>query len=88
LECTDIDPLGQPAGDLTPWGDLYFPYDPALADRDDLDRMPAARCNGLEAEEIFETYEYGADGGVTISIENRTRGYRRRYNVPWRAKSG
>ncbi len=85
LECTDIDVQGQPAGDLTPWGDLYFPYDPALADRNDLDRLPAARCDGLTGEEIVEIYEYGADGGVSISIENRTHGYRRRYTVPWGA---
>jgi molecular chaperone DnaK (HSP70) len=83
LECTDIDDRGQPSGDLTPWGDLYFPYDPALADRNDLDRLPAARCEGLTGEEIVETYEYGADGGVSISIENKTHSYRRRYTVPW-----
>jgi molecular chaperone DnaK (HSP70) len=88
LECTDIDVHGQPAGDLTPWGDLYFPYDPDLADRNDLDRLPAARCDGLTSEEIVEIYEYGAGGGVSISIENRTHGYRRRYAVPWGASSG
>lgn len=87
LECTDIDSHGRPAGDLTPWGDLYFPYDPALVDRNDLDRLPEARCGGLESEEIVETYEYGADGGVSISIENRTRGYRKRFSVPWGAGS-
>ena len=83
LECTDIDEGGQPSGDLTPWGDLYFPYDPALVDSNELDRLPAARCEGLTGEEIVETYEYGADGGVSISIENKTHGYRRRYTVPW-----
>jgi molecular chaperone DnaK (HSP70) len=87
LECTDIDGGGQPAGDLTPWGDLYFPYDPALADRNDLDQLPAARCDGIAGDEIVETYEYGADGGVSISIENRTQGYRRRYTVPWGSSS-
>ena len=83
LECTDIDDRGQPSGDLTPWGDLYFPYDPALVDSHELDQLAAARCEGLTGEEIVETYEYGADGGVTISIENKTHGYRRRYTVPW-----
>jgi hypothetical protein len=87
MECTDIDSQGQPSGDLTPWGDLYFPYDPALVDSTELDKLAALRCEGLEGEEIVETYEYGTEGGVSISIENRTHGYRRRYTVPWGAGS-
>ena len=88
MECTEIDGHGQPSGDLTPWGDLYFPYDPALVDAADLDKLAALRCDGLEGEEIIETYEYGAKGGVSISIENRTHGYCRRYSVPWGTGSG
>jgi molecular chaperone DnaK (HSP70) len=87
MECTDIDDNGQPSGDLTPWGDLYFPYDPALVDSHELDKLAALRCEGLEGEEIVETYEYGTEGSVSISIENRTHGYRRRYTVPWGAVS-
>src|SRR5262249_22476995 len=36
LECGALDAFGQPVQDLVPWRDVYFPYDPALADRADL----------------------------------------------------
>ncbi len=32
LECSGLGTGGEPAGDLTPWGEILFPYDPALAD--------------------------------------------------------
>ena len=83
MECTDIDSHGQPSGDLTPWGDLYFPYDPALVNAANLDKLAELRCEGLQGEEIVETYEYGAKGGVSILIENRTHGYHRLFSVPW-----
>jgi hypothetical protein len=35
----------------------------------------AERRPELWEEEIVERYRYGADGTVTIAIENRTRGY-------------
>jgi hypothetical protein len=60
---------------LTPWGDIYFPYDPALRGVTDLAAAAAERRPELWEEEIVERYRYSADGTVTIAIENRTRGY-------------
>jgi hypothetical protein len=79
LECSELDPCGEPRGDLTPWGDILFPYDPALAERTDLTNIPLdQRLAGGEVE-IVERYGYGRDGAIWISIENATRGYSRRY---------
>ena len=79
LECSDIDETGQPRGDMTPWGDILFPYDPALAESADLEHIPLdQRIAGGEVE-IVERYGYGRDGAIWISIENATRGYSRRY---------
>ncbi len=79
LECSDIDDTGQPRGDMTPWGDILFPYDPSLAERSDLGAVPRdQRLAGGEVE-IVERYGYGRDGAIWISIENATRGYSRRY---------
>jgi len=83
VECTELDRDGQPAGDLTPWVDLRFPYDPSLAAEEDLTAVPVCRSERFDSEDIVETYAYGADGSLTISIENRTRGYLRRFIVPW-----
>ncbi len=84
LECTEVDEQGQPAGDLTPWGEMLFPYAPELAAVQDLGELAVARCDGLHGEQIVETYCYGPDGSISIEIENTTRGYSRQYVVPWR----
>ncbi|MEM6993381.1 MAG: Hsp70 family protein [Myxococcota bacterium] len=78
LECTALTDEGQPAGDLTPWEEVRFPYDPALRDGE-LDGRPAERRCGELDEEIVETYTHAPDGTIEVAIENRTRGYRRRY---------
>ncbi|GAB4207203.1 MAG: Hsp70 family protein [Sandaracinaceae bacterium] len=79
LECSALDADGGPAGDLTPWREIRFPYDPALRDREDLSEVQ--RDAALAGEEIEETYRYHADGAVTVRIENRTRGYGRTYEL-------
>ncbi len=75
LECSELSAGGQPGGDLTPWGDIYFPYDPALRTLTDLATAATERRPELWEEEIVESYRYAADGTVTVAIENRTRGY-------------
>jgi molecular chaperone DnaK (HSP70) len=85
VECTDLDAQGQPAGDLTPWANLYFPYDPALSEVDDLSKVPVQRGERAGSE-IVETYQYAADGSLTITIRNRSHGYQRRFVVPWRTE--
>jgi molecular chaperone DnaK (HSP70) len=79
LECTDLDPEGQPRGDLTPWGDILFPYDPSLAEQRDLSGIPVDRRITGSPVEIVERYGYAQDGTISISIENATLGYSRRY---------
>ena len=79
LECTELGADGQPHGDLTPWCDILFPYDPALVERGDLATVPAEQRLAEPGEEIVERYRYGRDGSISIAIENRTRGYQRRY---------
>ncbi len=80
LECSALDADGGPTGELTPWREVCFPYDPSLRDRDDLDRAvtPSAALSG---EEIEETYRYEPTGAVTVHIENLTRGYGRTYEL-------
>jgi hypothetical protein len=62
-----------------PWADIYFPYDPTLADRAELATVPNDRRLDLMANEIAETYTYAPDGTISVHIENVSRGYGRTY---------
>jgi hypothetical protein len=79
LECTDLTHEGRPDGELTPWGDIYFPYDPALLECSDLKRIGVERRMELASEHIVERYAYRRDGAVSVTIENQTRGYQRNF---------
>ncbi|HET9626665.1 MAG TPA: Hsp70 family protein [Kofleriaceae bacterium] len=79
LECGGLDAAGQPVQDLVPWRDVYFPYDPELAERGDLATLANRRRPDLMANEIAETYTCMPDGTISVVIENRSRGYARNY---------
>ncbi|MEJ7602199.1 MAG: Hsp70 family protein [Kofleriaceae bacterium] len=81
IECGALDDAGQPTQDLVPWADVYFPYDPALADRTELAQVPNTRRPELMTNEIAETYTYGSDGTISVVIENLSRGYSRSYSI-------
>jgi molecular chaperone DnaK (HSP70) len=80
LECGTLDADGQPVHDLVPWTDVYFPYDPALADRAELAPLAKERRE-LHDIEIAETYTYAPDGTISVHIENLSRGYGRTYEL-------
>jgi molecular chaperone DnaK (HSP70) len=81
VECGALDTDGQPVQDLVPFRDVYFPYTAELADRADLAAVATERRAAVAADEIAETYTYGADGSISVRIENRSRGYARSYDL-------
>jgi molecular chaperone DnaK (HSP70) len=81
LECGTLDPAGQPVHDLVPWQDIYFPYDPALAERNELAALAGERRPDLQELEIAERYTYAPDGTIHVQIENVSRGYARTYQL-------
>lgn len=81
LECSTLSNGGQPAGDLTPWDRIRFPYDPALADEKELSALPVESRPDLAGDAIVETYTYAQDGSVTVAIQNATHGYVRNYKL-------
>ena len=81
LECSTLDAAGQPIHDLVPCTDVFFPYDPALADRAELASVPNERRPELMANEIAETYTYAPDGTISVQIANVTRGYARTFEL-------
>jgi molecular chaperone DnaK (HSP70) len=81
LECSALDAAGQPIHDLVPCTDVFFPYDPALADRAELASVPSERRPDLMANVIAETYTYAPDGTISVHIANVTRGYARTFEL-------
>lgn len=79
VECTNLDDARQPTGEVTPWENVLFPYDPSLAECSDLNPHLTNRSDSILGQEILETYEYAPSGMIKVAIENRTSGYRREY---------
>jgi molecular chaperone DnaK (HSP70) len=81
LECSSLGAGGEPAGDITVWKDIFFPYDPALADTPNLAATRIRPRPDLSHQEVREIYRYDLQGIVQIEIENCTAGYRRRFRL-------
>jgi hypothetical protein len=63
VECGWLDAEGTPSGDITPFEDLLFPFDPALQDEAvSLDQVPVQRTRA-PASTVEERYEVDAQGG-------------------------
>lgn len=80
IECGWLDHSGHPSGDIKPFADVLFPFDPELRAHADLSRVPVARtaCEGPEIEERYSISEYGT---VELTILDRTSGYERNYKI-------
>ncbi|HKP10719.1 MAG TPA: Hsp70 family protein [Blastocatellia bacterium] len=78
LECSRIDGRGQPVGDITPWDEIYFPFDPALSADAQLDRVPITRAQTGD-QLVEELYACDARGIIEVSIVNHTTAHRRGY---------
>jgi molecular chaperone DnaK (HSP70) len=81
VEAAGIGEDGQPSGDLTLWDDIQFPFDPDLRASSDL-MLVDVRRNGEGAGcEVEEEYSCDSSGLVTVTIWNRSAGYRREYTL-------
>lgn len=84
LECSQLNDEGQPAGDITVWDEIQFPFDPALQNSNG---VPVQRSEEAQAQQIEEKYSGDASGTVTVTITNLTAGYERQYRLGrWAAK--
>ncbi len=78
IECSHLDADGQPAGDVTVWDEIRFPFDPAMQNADD---VPVVRSEAATSQHIGEEYSSDASGAVTVTITNHTAGYERQYRL-------
>ncbi len=86
LEATQVGVDEQPAGDITVWDEILFPFDPAQRGFD-LERTAVERS--LEQrQEVEECYACDSTGVVTATVRNLTSGYGHDYRLgKWSAKA-
>jgi molecular chaperone DnaK (HSP70) len=87
-EAARIGEDGQPSGDVTVWGDIRFPFDPALRAASDLSMVSInQRWEDIGDAEAEEEYSCDASGLVTVTIRDRRAGYSRDYTLARRPAS-
>ncbi len=75
LECGWLDDNGTPCGDITPFKDLYFPFDPDLqSDAQDLNSQPILRTE-QPLGQVQERYEVDDSGIIVVTIRDVETGY-------------
>jgi len=85
LECSHLTDDGQPAGDVTVWDEIRFPFDPAF---EHSNGVPVARSDAAPHQQIEEKYSSDSSGTVTVTITNLTAGYQRQYKLGrWAAQA-
>jgi molecular chaperone DnaK (HSP70) len=78
LECSRVTG-GRPDGDVTPWEEILFPYEPALRERTDLADLPVVRTE--HGPVIEETYLCGPEGAITVTVSIPDAGFSRTFTL-------
>jgi molecular chaperone DnaK len=71
---------GRPDGNLAPWDEIRFPFDPALRERGDLAAVDVQRMEG-QGPEIEERYECTAAGTFEVTLAVIEDGFSRTYRI-------
>ena len=77
LECSRLTDA-RPDGDVTPWDEAFFPFEPGLRSAN-LASEPIRRREG--GPEIEETYALGGEGAVTVTVTDATDGFSRTFRL-------
>ncbi|HKQ69850.1 MAG TPA: Hsp70 family protein [Polyangiaceae bacterium] len=81
VECAEVDPSGQPRGDMASFADIYFPFDPGLQNRNaELGSVSVERLHD-GGPLIRETYAVNAHGIVEVRITNLDDRYELAYRL-------
>lgn len=82
VEYTSVDDAGEPRGDLVPFAEVLFPFDPALQDGGPLADVTVQRREGGMVE---ERYTVDANGIIAVTITDLTTGYSQSHALGSRA---
>ncbi len=81
LECSRLGETGQPAGDITLWDEIRFPFDPALEHYENLEAVPVEHSEIARQQLIEETYTCDAGGALGVAVTNISANYNRTYRL-------
>jgi hypothetical protein len=79
VEYTAVDAHGEPTGDLAPFTEVHFPFDPSLQGRAVLDGVPVERWG--HGPVVEESYRVDANGIVSVRITDTDTGYSQVYGL-------
>ncbi len=80
IEASHLGVDEQPAGDISIWDEILFPFDPAVRGQD-LEKSPVAHTIEPGAEHVEECYQCDAAGVVTVTVRNLTSDYEQTYKL-------
>jgi molecular chaperone DnaK (HSP70) len=80
FECGAVDGAGRPRGDMTLYGDVYFPFDRALRSSGDLADVRIERSSD-QGPPVLERYSLDDSGIVEVVIQDVDSGYERVYRL-------
>jgi molecular chaperone DnaK (HSP70) len=82
LECSSLKSGDQPDGDVVAWDEIYFPFDPTLAEAEHcLERREIRRWRNAQSLCVEEAYECNAEGIISVTINNQTTGQSRTFRI-------
>ena len=79
VEYSGVDGGGEPSGDLAPFAEVRFPFDPSLQGRYRLDRVPVERRD--PGPLVEETYTVDPNGIVSVRITDTQTHYSQVYSL-------
>jgi hypothetical protein len=80
LECGRVDEAGQPQGDIAPWDEIIFPFDPTLQNDNGLGEASVTREN-QPGSIVEEVYSCDHNGIIEVEIADVTSRFSRRYRL-------
>jgi molecular chaperone DnaK (HSP70) len=89
LECSRLDERGQPAGEITNWDQILFPFDPELQGEPQSDSQPGPDLSATPVQRlapqtdlrIREEYTCDANGSLRVIISADPAGYTRDFAI-------
>ncbi len=81
LECASVGPDGLPDGDVRPWSDILFPYDPSLPMTATPSAAEIVETNLFARDAVCEIYRCDSDGVITVELRRPARQDARTYEI-------
>jgi molecular chaperone DnaK (HSP70) len=89
LECTHLNPHGQPTGEITNWDEILFPFDRHLQQEAELAGKLVSRFDAPQSFLVCEEYSCDASGNLRVTISTESTGYVREYSIgSWSVSNG